>query len=42
MIEHVISFGISFLLALPVSILWVYIIDKADQKNKIDQNEKSI
>lgn len=42
MIEHVIAFGISFLMALPISILWVYIIDKADQKTKADQNEKSI
>ncbi len=42
MIEHVIAFGISFLVALPVSILWVYIIDKAEEKTKADQNEKSI
>ncbi len=40
--EHVIAFGISFLVSLPISILWVYIIDKADQKTKADQNEKSI
>lgn len=40
MIEHVIAFGISFLVSLPISIVWVYIIDKANEKQKTEEDLK--
>lgn len=39
-IEHLVAFGISFLVSLPISILWVYIIDKAKEKENLYNKEK--
>lgn len=38
-LDHLIAFGISFLVALPISILWVYIIDKAKEKEEADKKK---
>jgi hypothetical protein len=42
MISNLIAFGISFLISLPVSIMWVYLIDNVIEKTNENQNEKSI
>jgi hypothetical protein len=40
MIEKLIAFGISFLVSLPISILWVYLIDNAQEKTTNDTLQK--
>jgi hypothetical protein len=39
-VEHLVVFGISFLVSLPISILWVYIIDRAKEKEDLYNEQK--